>query len=41
MNAKQVSVKPIGIYYICPHCKKQMRVEYKCNYCPDCGGNVL
>lgn len=40
MNEKQVSIMPKGIYYICPHCKEQMKVEYKCNYCPDCGGKL-
>jgi transcription initiation factor IIE alpha subunit len=37
MEEKQVGVRPIGIYYICPHCNTQMRVDYYCNFCPDCG----
>ena len=41
MESKQVWVIPTGIYYICPYCKEQMKVEYYCNYCPDCGNGLL
>lgn len=41
IESKQVKVHPQGIYYFCPHCNSHMIINYKSNYCPDCGSKLL